>query len=140
MSNLKRRILYISRSYRGRCHDYALLKLEFDPAKDWFANCRVRLDLGFQGFEDDYRSEQVVMAHKRKRVRKGVSNELSVEQKAHNKLVNGDRVVVEPHRRTDSLAGMKRYRILGNKNRLKVTGLLDRLLGVCAALWNLTIS
>lgn len=75
------------------------------------------------------------MAHKRKRVKKGQSNELSVEQKAHNTQVNSERVVVE-----HSLAGMKRYRILVNRNRLKVTAVSDRLLGICAALWNFTIA
>jgi hypothetical protein len=75
------------------------------------------------------------MAHKRKRVKKVQSNALSVEQKAHNKMVNGERVVVD-----HSLAGMKRYRILVNRNRLKVTSVIDSLLGVCAALWNFTIA
>lgn len=135
MSNMNRKILYISRSYKGHEHDYGLLKKEFDPAHAWFANCRVRLDLGFQGFGDDYAYKELSMGHKRKRVKKGQSNELSVDQKAHNKIVNAERVVVE-----HTLAGMKRYRILVNRNRLKVTGLLNRLLGVCAGLWNLTIS
>ena len=134
MSRPNREILYVSRSYTGHQHDYALLKKEFDPAQDWFAHCRVRLDLGFQGFRADYKCEHVLMAHKRKRVTKGQSNELSDEQKAYNKLINADRVMVE-----HSLAGLKRYRILVNKNRHKVTALLDRLLGVCAGLWNLTI-
>lgn len=135
MSNRSRKILYISRSYKGHQHDYSLLKAEFDPAQNWFANCRVRLDLGFQGFSDEYVCKQVVMGHKRKRVKKGTSNELSTEQKAHNKSVNSERVVVE-----HTLAGLKRYRILVNRNRLRVTVLLDRLLGVCAGLWNLTTS
>jgi hypothetical protein len=135
MSNMSRTILYVSQSYKGHEHDYGLLKKEFDPCQHWFANCRVRLDLGFQGFGDDYAYKELVMGHKRKRVKKGQSNELSVEQKAHNKRVNSERVVVE-----HSLAGMKRYRILANRNRLKVTSLLNRLLGVCAGLWNLTIS
>lgn len=135
MRNFSRQILYISRSYKGHTRDYAMLKDAFDPAQDWFANCRVRLDLGFQGFADTYRSEQVVLAHKRKRVKKGASNALSVAQNAHNKLVNGARVMVE-----HSIGGLKRYRILVNRNRLKLTTVLDRLLGVCAGLWNLTIS
>ena len=135
MSDLNRKILYVSPPYPGRCHDYTMLKAEFDPAQDWFAHCRVKLDLGFQGFADDYCSERAVLAHKRKRVKKGASNVLSEAQKAHNKVVNGERVVVE-----HSLGGMKRYRILVHRNRLRVTALLDRLLGVCAGLWNLTIS
>lgn len=135
MSDLSRKIIYVSPPYSGCCHDYTMLKTEFDPAQDWFAHCRVRLDLGFQGFADEYRSERAVLAHKRKRVKKGLSNELSVVQKAHNKAVNGERVVIE-----HSLGGMKRYRILVNRNRLKVTAVLDRLLGVCAGLWNLTLS
>ncbi|GAB4013742.1 hypothetical protein GCM10028808_33910 [Spirosoma migulaei] len=135
MSRPNRHILYVSRSYSGHSHDYSVLKAEFNPAQSWFANCRVRLDLGFQGFADDYQCDQVVIAHKRKRVKKGQSNELSVAQKVHNQVVNGQRVAVE-----HSLSGMKRYRILVNRNRIKVTAVLDRLLGVCAALWNFTIA
>lgn len=135
MSRPNRHILYVSRSYQGHAHDYSVLKAEFDPLQNWFAHCWVRLDLGFQSFTDEYACQQAVMAHKGKRVPKGASNELSTDQKTHNKIVNGQRVAVK-----HSLAGMKRYRILVNINRLKVTAVLDRLLGVCAALWNFTIA
>lgn len=127
--------MYISASYVGHEHDYSLLKAEFPSEHKWFATCRVRLDLGFQGFSDLYESESVQIPHKRKRVKKGESNELSDEQKVYNKLVSSERIVVE-----HSIGGMKRYRILSHVNRLKVTRLINSLLGVCAALWNFTIA
>jgi hypothetical protein len=38
-----------------------------------------------------------------------------------------------------SIGGMKRFRILEHRNRLKKQGILNQVVGVCAALWNYTI-
>lgn len=132
---MSRRIKFISKAYRGHVHDFTLLQAEFPPEKDWFSTFKVRLDLGFQGFADLYPSAALQIPHKRKRVKKGESNELSEAQKTHNKSVSSERIVVE-----HSYGGLKRYRILVHVCRLQVTRLIDRLLGVCAALWNFTIA
>jgi len=126
--------LFISKAYQGHEHDYSLLQQEFPAQQNWFAKCQVRLDLGFQGFATLYKSERVWIPYKRKRVKKGDSNELTIEQKAHNTLLSQERIFVE-----HSIGGMKRFRILVHINRLDVTRLIDRLLGVCAALWNFAI-
>lgn len=132
---MSRRIKFISNVHQGHEHDFSILQAEFPPKQDWFARFRVRLDLGFQGFADTYKSEQLSIPHKRKRVKKGESNELSEAQKSHNRSVSQERIVVE-----HSYGGLKRYRILVHVCRLQVTRLINKLLGVCAALWNFTIA
>jgi hypothetical protein len=94
----------------------------------------VRLDLGFQGFSDLYTCKALYIPIKRKRVATGLSNELSEEQRAYNKATGQERIYVE-----HSIGGMKRYRILENRNRIKSKTVLDRIIGVCAGLWNFTL-
>ena len=129
--NKKRKILYISPTYKGKEHDYSLLQKEFPPSQPWFANFVVRLDLGFQGFAELYPCQQLHIPIKRKRTPKGVSNQLTQQQKQHNKQKSKERIYVE-----HSIGGMKRYRILVNRNRLKSPSVIHQTIGVCAALWN----
>lgn len=117
--------------YKGSTHDYNILQQCFDPKKDWFEELLVRLDLGFQGFADLYKYGELFIPFKKKRVAKGQSNELDDEQKKLNKEQAKERIVVE-----HSIGGMKRYRILCNRLRIKATAFLDTIIGVCAGLWN----
>ena len=139
ISNSKRRIIYISKIYQGTDHDFAILKKEFpiqieNKDQNWFAKQKIRIDLGFKGFSDDYKVLDVKIPHKRKRKKKGQKerNELTLEQKEYNKEVGKERVVVE-----HSIGGMKRYRILMNCIRLKFKNdMISNVVGVCAGLWN----
>lgn len=110
----------------GSTHDLSLLKLELPPEKGWFKNLRVRLDLGYAGFEKAYECVQAVLPKKRK---KGVV--LTDEEKAENKQKAQERIFVE-----HSLAGLKRYRILSDRLRNKKFDLYNDFLEVCAGLWN----
>ena len=49
----------MSKLYNGTKHDYSILKNEFPPSKDWFSNQKLLIDLGFQGFVDDYTCQDV---------------------------------------------------------------------------------
>lgn len=131
ISNKKRRILYISNSYKGKSHDYDLLKKEFPASENWFSELSIRLDLGFQGFRDMYEVKELYLPHKKKKAAKGKENELTPEQKQRNKELGKERIYVE-----HSIGGMKRYRILEHRNRLKSQAVIDRTIGVCAGLWN----
>ncbi len=111
-----------------------MLQKEFPPAFAWFAGLTVWLDLGFQGFADLYPCEHLHIPYKRRRTKKQVSNELTLEQKEHNKQSSKERIVVE-----HAIGGMKRYRILEHRNRLKSRRTMDQVIGVCAALWNFSL-
>ena len=111
-----------------------MLHKEFPPAFAWFADLTVRLDLGFQGFADLYPCKHLHIPYKRRRTRKQVSNELTREQKEYNQQSSKERIFVE-----HAIGGMKRYRILEHRNRLKSSCTIDQVIGVCAALWNFSL-
>lgn len=125
------RILYVSKLYKGTVSDYALLKMEFNPAVHWFENKEVRVDLGFQGFADDYRCSRVRIPHKRKRVAKGQSNALTADQLDHNKEVSRERVVIE-----HCIGRLKQMRFIQQTIRIHRLCFLNQLVRVAAELAN----
>lgn len=135
ISDCERYIWYVSPIYKGNWHDYKILKKEFPIDQNWFEDKEVKLDLGFQGFLTDYKFDKASIPHKRKRAKKGQSNELTDEQKAYNKEVGKQRIHVE-----HSIGGMKRYRILCHRNRLKNVEQINQIVGICAGLWNFKLS
>lgn len=114
--------------------DYGLLKQELPPEIPWFKQFIVRLDLGFQGFKDLYPCKNLYIPIKKQKATKIDKKELNQEQKEINKEQAKHRIIVE-----HSIGGMKRYRILVNRNRIKNKSMVDRIIGVCAALWNYSI-
>lgn len=106
-----------------------MLIAEFDPEKAWFKRFKVRLDLGFQGFKDLYPCKELFIPFKKPR-----KQELSIENKAQNKLQASERVMIE-----HSIGGLKRYRFLSDRLRARDVHFYDLTLGVCAALWNFTL-
>lgn len=61
-----------------------MFKLEFPPGQPWFTNLEVRLDLGFLGFEKDYKCKKLYLP-----IKKPKKQELTSEQKADS-LPNSD--------------------------------------------------
>jgi DDE superfamily endonuclease len=90
----------------------------------------VRFDLGFVGFEKDYKCKQVYLPNKRPK-----KKELTPEQKTENQLLASQRIVVE-----HSIAELKRYRILSDRLRMQDLDLYNQVLGICAGLWNFRLS
>lgn len=119
-------IRFISRCWVGCMHDFSLLKEELCPAKGWFKNFKVRLDLGFIGFDKLYACKEVILPQKKKK-----HQPLTEEEKKENKEKAKERIYVE-----HSISGLKRYRILSDRLRMKDFNLYDDILEVCAGLWN----
>jgi hypothetical protein len=126
ISTQDKRIRYLSAVFVGKAHDYGILKAEFPPEQGWFENLEVRLDLGYLGFEKEYTCKKLYIPHKKPK-----KSELTEEQKAENKAVSRERIMVE-----HSIGGMKRYRILSERLRVHDFELYDDILSVCAGLWN----
>jgi hypothetical protein len=126
ISTRDKRIRYLSAVYVGQAHDYSILKAVFPPEQEWFTELEVRLDLGYLGFEKDYKCQKLYIPHKKPK-----KSELTEEQKAQNKIVSSERIKVE-----HSIGGMKRYRILSERLRVHDFELYDDILSVCAGLWN----
>ena len=101
----------------GSTHDYAFFKRHRPRLPD---DVRLGLDLGYVGVKDDYPNLNCVVPFKRKnpgRGKRGVrSAELSADQKAFNKKLSKERVVVE-----HTFSRLKKFRIWADefRNRLK---------------------
>jgi DDE superfamily endonuclease len=128
----RRYIYYLSRLYEGSNVDFALLKAEFPPSKDWFRDQKVVIDLGFVGIEKEYKMKEVLIGFKRARKSKAnPTPTLTKEQKEWNGTVSRERIYVE-----HAIGGMKKYRILKNRCRIKCQCLKNEIIGICAGLWN----
>ena len=127
----KKKILYISRLFSGKTHDYEVLNQCLPKQKEWFAKKTILVDLGFLGIKDDYEIEKLSIPHKKKRVKKGQSNELTQEQKDENRQMGRERVGVE-----HAIGQVKRLRFLSQTVRIKKLNTLDMIVGVAAGIAN----
>jgi hypothetical protein len=119
-------IKYISHCYKGKHHDFSLLKKEFPPNQPWFKNFNVKVDLGYVGIVKEYECKNVSIPYK-----KSKNNPLTDDQKFINKQFASERIFIE-----HSISGLKRFRILSDRLRIHDIDLYDDILGVCAGLWN----
>ena len=100
------------------------------PEKAWFKDLTVRVDSGFQGFQDAYPCAKLFLPHKKPR-----GKERTPYQKFRNKQQARKRVVVE-----HSIGGFKRFRILSDRLRMHNLRQYDLLLEVCVGLHNFQLS
>jgi DDE superfamily endonuclease len=136
MSLPDKMIVFLGRTFSGHKHDYRMLKQEFPPDLDWFADLNVRVDLGYLGIQSDYRGDQIEVPHKKpRRSQKNPSPQLSDTQKAANTVLSQVRIFVE-----HAIGGMKRYTILVHGFRNRKDNFEDDAIGICAGLWNLVLS
>jgi len=126
-----KKIHFLSKLVKGKTHDYELLKDNFAKDGAWFEQKTVRIDLGFLGMPKDYRLGQVYIPYKKKRVKKGLSNELTTEQKEENKKQAQARVVVEHW-----IGKLKNFRILHQTIRIKDINVIDNILGIVSGIVN----
>ena len=130
ISNVKRKILYLSQCWIGKIHDFKILKEEFPPEQNWFENFKVRVDLGYLGIAKEYVCKALSIPHKKPK-----KQELDAMQKLENRIFAQERVKVE-----HAIGGMKRYRILSDRLRMHDIALYNDVLEVCAGLWNFQLS
>ena len=132
LSDKKTKIYYISNLYDGHNVDFGIFKKEFPPEKNWFKNSKLLVDLGFVGIAKLYNIKELLIGCKKPRKsKKNPSPALTKEQKEINKSISKERIFVE-----HAIGKTKRFRILKNRCRLKCQEMKNRILGICAALWN----
>src|SRR5262244_505323 len=101
-------IVFLGRTFSGHNHDYTMLKQEFPPELDWFADMHVGVDLGYQGIQSDYSGGQIdIPTKKPRKSKKNPNPQLSAVQKAANTVLSQVRIFIE-----HAIGGMKRYNIL----------------------------
>ena len=128
--NPEKYIKYLSKCYVGKVHDYAILKNEFNPSKNWFIRHNLRVDLGYLGIENDYKCKSVSIPKKSSK-----NYKLSDIDKNNNKIKAKDRIIVE-----HSICGLKRYKIFEQRLRMHDFYLYDEVLETVAGLWNFYLS
>jgi DDE superfamily endonuclease len=121
---------FLSWTYEGKVHDKALADAE---ALCFPAGLVLRQDTGYQG----YAPQGAVVVQPTKKPRKA---ELSSRQKLVNQSISTMRVVVEPHRRTDAIGGIKRLHCLSHGLRLRGWSIRDKLMQAGTGLHNLRVS
>ena len=129
-------IVFLGRTFSGHNHDYNMLKQEFPPELDWFADMHVGVDLGYQGIQSDYSGDQIdIPTKKPRKSQKHPNPQLSEEQKAANTTLSRVRIFIE-----HAIGGMKRSNILLQTFRNRIEHFEDDVIGVCAGLGNLVLS
>jgi hypothetical protein len=110
-------IIHKTRHARGGRHDYALFK-QHRPCLP--KKVKVGVDLGYKGINEDFPEFNAEIPFKRKspgRGKRGIkAQELTPEEKSHNKRLAKARVVAE-----HTISRVKKFRIMGEefRNRLK---------------------
>lgn len=132
LSDKKTKIYYVSKLYDGKNVDMGILKKEFPPRMGWFKKFKVLFDLGFIGVDKLYVFKELIIGEKKPRKsKKNPAPELTEEQKEKNRKISRERIFVE-----HAIGRMKKFHILKNRCRIKCRILKNRIIGICAALWN----
>ncbi len=128
-------ILYLGITFSGRNHDYGMFKKEFDPGLNWFSVFNIFIDLGYQGFDNDFETKNLEIPHKKPRKSKhNPDPKLTQDQKDENKKMSGKRIIVE-----NVIGGMKRFRCISDRYRNHIDELKDLLILLSAGLWNFNV-
>ena len=106
------------------------MKNDFPTSFNWLDSLIVHADSGYQGLESDYSVKTALLPFKRKKN----EPELCELKKAYNRKLAKWRIYVE-----HAIGGMKRYRILVERIRLKSIDEINTIIEVCAGLWNLRV-
>ncbi len=126
MSTPGKQILFVSKLYNGSVHDKKMADEQLKDKTALFKAKELRVDLGFLGIDKQLKDCQVEMPEKKKK-----KQELTLEQKQANQAKGKNRVCIE-----HAIGGMKRYRLIMERIRIRKLPLLDTVVGVCAGLWN----
>lgn len=129
-------ILYIGRTFSGKNNDFGMFKKEFKPGENWFSTFNILVDLGYLGFNSNYKTKSLSIPHKKPRKSKNNPNpELTKEQKDYNREVNRRRVIVE-----NVIAGMKRLRCVSDRYRNHIPEFKDLFILLAAGIWNFNVA
>ena len=118
-----KRVLVLSQAREGKVHDKRLLDEE--GMAEWIPEMiPIAVDLGFLGLQKEY--ENIEIPHKKPR-----GGSLNEEQKQENRERSSRRVRCE-----NAFAGVKRYRIVSDVYRNRVSEFDDRSMLSATGLWN----
>jgi hypothetical protein len=121
VTDLKKKILVISKTKSGRRHDKRLLDKMILKIPD---NVTKLVDSGFQGLDKIFPNVLIPKKNSKK-------NPLTSLQKEENRIISSFRVVVE-----HAIGGIKRFGVLSQTLRNRKAFFDDLVIEVCSGLWN----
>lgn len=128
-------IVFLGRTFRGHKHAYRMFKQELPPDLDWFRDLEVGVDLGYQGIRSDYNGDLIeIPPTQPPKSKVNPKPELTAAQRAENRAVSQVRIFIE-----HAIGGMKRFNLLAQRFRNRKEDFEDDSIGICAALWNLSL-
>ena len=130
MCDDNQRIHYLSPTEPGRIHDK---KIADEYPLGLPLGSVLRQDLGFMGHQPE--GVLVEMPHKKPR-----NGELCFSQLLFNQMLSPLRVVIEPHRRTDTNSGIKRLRMIKDTLGLHSEWFRDTVMVVACGLHNFRVA
>ena len=122
-SDQDKRIMVLTPVQDGKFHDKCLLDAAV-LVENIPDDVPIQVDLGLKGLEEEY--ENIEIPHKKLK-----EGKLTDEQKARNRELSGERVVVE-----HAFGGTKRYRAATDIYRNRKKDFDDHLMVTSAGLWN----
>lgn len=138
ITTLTRWIVFVGLTTQGSMHDFELLKEElkwYEGQDKWFELLEVFVDLGYLGFETDFKAGKLhIPIKKPKKSKEKPDTKLSDEQKEHNKQVAKTRVRVE-----HAIGDMKIFHVMVHAYRNFKQDFDDVTIAITAALTNLKI-
>lgn len=112
-----------------------MFKKEFNTRLNWFSKFNIFVDLGYQGFDKDYKVKSISIPHKKpKKSKKNPCPKLTQTQKDENRKMSQKRVVVE-----NVIGGMKRFRCLVERFRNHIPYVKDLVMLLAAGIWNFNV-
>lgn len=112
-----------------------MFKKEFNPKLKWFETFNILVDLGYKGFDKDYKIGIISIPHKKPRKSKNNPNpQLTQSQRYENREMSKKRVIVE-----NVIAGMKRLKCVSDRYRNHIKELKDVFILLAAGLWNFNV-
>lgn len=112
-----------------------MFKKEFKPGSLWFSTFNILVDLGYEGFDTNYKIKNISIPHKKPRKSKNNPNpQLTQDQKNENREMSKIRVIVE-----NVIGGMKRFRCISDRYRNHIPELKDLFILLAAGIWNFHI-
>lgn len=123
-SDKEKKILVLTATKEGKRHDKKIQEEE-DFILGIPDEIEILADSGFQGLQKEY--ENIHLPKKKPR-----GGELSKEEKAKNKELAKERVVVE-----NAIGGVKRYNAVSDIYRNRISNFDDKLMLTACGLWNL---
>ena len=128
-------VSFVGKTFCGSRHDFSIFQDDFPPETEWFRDIALYVDMGYTGIRNIYVGKNINVPYRRPRKsEKNPTRKMDMSQTNYNRAMAKIRIFVE-----NSIAGLKRYRIMAHDFRNRKEGFIDDTIANCAGLWNMML-